>query len=305
MTIGIAAYGPGAGRAVLDGVLATEILGRGAIGGFAVFSVLDERGEHHQVACQEGGVAGLPGADTYRGAQCAAVISSGPNRPEPLSQFLVGRAGLGLVTGHRLPNRMGAAGRPVNVSALDRLSRGIAPAAAVRAELEDNPELDFGLIAVTQDGRIGFGNSARVARRGDLIEASRLEEGRGYALLCNSIFFAAGLQPEVVIGDIVWSRLSDAPSRSFLAELAGPVPVSSAPEDRVELDGSGRVTRVYRAEPWLPDEPALTTVIYSQAPVWQDGKPIGLCLSEVFARLEKGCVTPDPACQARFAVERI
>ncbi|WP_411469434.1 DUF6963 family protein, partial [Achromobacter xylosoxidans] len=44
MTIGIAAYGPNAGAAVRAAALGAELLGHGAIGGFAVFAVLDEQG---------------------------------------------------------------------------------------------------------------------------------------------------------------------------------------------------------------------------------------------------------------------
>ncbi|MEY8839943.1 hypothetical protein AB9K41_13040, partial [Cribrihabitans sp. XS_ASV171] len=228
MTIGIAAYGPEAGRAVLEGALATEILGCGSIRGFTVFSVLDEQGAHRQFACQNGGVSAIDGIEAFYDARCAALISSGPNRPEPLSQFLVGVDSVGLITGHRLPQRQGASGLPLNTSTIQRIGRGEAPIAAVHAELSENPEADCGLIALSADGRIGFGNSARVERRNDLMEASRLEEKRGYALLGNSVYFRQGCQPCTVIGDIIWARLAGRSCGFFLAQLSGPVPVLSA-----------------------------------------------------------------------------
>ena len=40
----VAAAGAQAGAAVFDAVLGAELLGRGAIGGFVVFAVLDEQG---------------------------------------------------------------------------------------------------------------------------------------------------------------------------------------------------------------------------------------------------------------------
>ncbi|WP_051242044.1 DUF6963 family protein [Stappia stellulata] len=304
MTIGIAAYGQNAGRAVLDGLRATEVLGRGAIGGFAVFSILDRQGVHRQIACQRGGASQLQAADAFGDARCAAVISSGPDRPEPLSQFLVAGAGLGLVTGHRLPNRIDAAGVPSNASVLRRMARGETPSEAVQAAVGGDPEMDAGLIAVTLDGRIGFANTARVARRCDLIQASRADERRGYALLGNSIHFAVGCGGGTAIGDVVWSRLSGGPARTFLAELAHPVPVCRARTDRVEIDAAGRVTLIRRADPWWPEPAGLTTVIYSRAPVWQDGRPVGVCASEVFARLAGDLATPSPEIQSRFAVER-
>ncbi len=45
-------------------------------------------------------------------ARHAALMSSGPNRPSPLAQFTPGDARVGLVTGHRLPNTVGAGGDP-------------------------------------------------------------------------------------------------------------------------------------------------------------------------------------------------
>lgn len=72
---------------------------------------------------------------------------------EPLSQFLVGQAGVGLVSGHRLPNREGREGRPVNQAALDLMAQGLSPEEAVEKTLAANPELDAGLVAVGRNGR--------------------------------------------------------------------------------------------------------------------------------------------------------
>jgi hypothetical protein len=304
MTIGIAAYGPEAGRAVLDGVLAAEVLGRGSIGGFIVLSVIDEQGLHRQVGRQNGGVTALGGLDTLAQARCAAAISSGPDRPEPLSQFLPGLDGVALVTGHRLPQRPGVSGRPLNASALDRIACGRSPDEAVRDELDGNRDADCGLIAVTPDGRIGFGNSERVQRRGDLIEASRIEQGRGFALLGNSIHFNATCDARKVIGDLIWSRLSGGTSGCFLARLSGPVPVLRSHDDRIELDDEGIVLRIARADPWWPATPSVTTVVYSRTPVWRGGRRVGTCMTEVFACLDGGTASPDPSHQSCFAVER-
>lgn len=306
MTIAIAAFGNGAGEAVRQGVLVAEILGRGSIGGFAVFSVLDEKGTHRQQCCQEGGIAAaVEGMLGLGSARCAAVISSGPFRPEPLSQFLSGQSGIGLVTGHRLPNRVGAGGRPVNVATLARIEAGHSPADAVGAELHGNPELDVGLLAVTWDGRIGFGNSRRVLRRSDLGLASRIESDRGFALLCNSIHAAPGVSIAGVVGNTVWGCLTGKEPPCFVAELADPVPLVPAPEDRIDLDGRNRVIRISTAEPRVGSgDVSPATVIYVRASVWRHGRQLGYCMSEVMARVADGRAVPDPACQHRFVVER-
>ena len=143
----VAAAGAQAGAAVFDAVLGAELLGRGAIGGFVVFAVLDEQGRLQYRTTQRGGVTALDLPASWRDARVAAVISSGPDRPEPLTQFLAGADGLGLITGHRLPNQPGADGRPLNRMALDLMAEGAPPQQAVDAVLAAHPEWDAGLIA--------------------------------------------------------------------------------------------------------------------------------------------------------------
>ncbi|WP_050759191.1 DUF6963 family protein [Pseudooceanicola batsensis] len=304
MTVGIAAYGLEAGRAVLEGVLATEVLGRGSIGGFVVFSVLDEHGQHQQVSLQCGGITALDDFDLRPGVRCAAAISSGPNRPEPLSQFLAGRDGLGLVTGHRLPQRIGSSGLPLNSSALERMAQGHAPHEAVQSETKENPEADFGLIAVAADGKIGFGNSARVQRRVDLLEVSRLEKEAGFAMLGNSIYFNNACRDHVAIGDLIWSRLTGSSSKNFIAKLGRPAPVSVSEEDWIEIDDDGGVLGIGRADPWWPAAEGITSVVYSGMPVWRNSSLAGTCLTEVFATLGNGLATPHASHQYHFAVRR-
>src|SRR5690606_102359 len=82
MTIGIAASGTNAGESVLAAVRAAELLGRGAIGGFAVFSVMLDDGKVHHCTTQTGGVTQLTIPDEWLLATRAAAISSGPHRPE-------------------------------------------------------------------------------------------------------------------------------------------------------------------------------------------------------------------------------
>ena len=304
MTIAIAAYGPNAGRAVCRGLRAAEILGRGAIGGFAVFSVIDRHGRHRQVSCQDGGIAALPLDDGCLAARYAAVISSGPNRPEPLSQFLVGAPDVGLVSGHRLPNRIGAAQRPVNLAALDRMASGLSPSEAVEAVTRDDPELDFGLVAVSVAGGIGFANTARVARRADLGAASRVTEACGYALLCNSIHAIPGLPLDRVVGNIVWAELSGADPSHAMARLDGPARIETGAQDRIDLDDQDRVVRICSADPAAIADSTRSTVIYSRTPVWKGGHRLGTCLSEVSAPVRDGRILCDPAAERHFIIER-
>lgn len=193
MTIGIAAFGPHAGAAVLAASAAAEAAGDGAIGGFAVFSALTATGPI-SIECQRGGLITLRGQgipDELVHAPVAAIITSGPDRPLPLTQFLAaGKSAL--VTGHRLPNLKGADGIPVNIATLRRIERGTAPQDAVTQVCAENPTLDAGLIAVMHDD-IGLAETTEVQKRVDRGQKLIREPGRALALLHNSIDPMAGL----------------------------------------------------------------------------------------------------------------
>jgi hypothetical protein len=158
MTIGIAAWGPDAGHAVFAALTAAEKVGRGSIGGFAVFVAITGDGRVIRAETQRGGTAtlflngettGTNPPDEAGAAPLAALMSSGPDRPEPLAQFVVADGRAGLVTGHRLPNAAAVSGRPLNAEILELMRTGSAPADAVRQVLEANPHADAGVIAAS------------------------------------------------------------------------------------------------------------------------------------------------------------
>jgi hypothetical protein len=177
MTIGIAMHGPMAGLATFKALQAVERIARGAIGGFASFVVITADGEVLRAETQRGGTGtlftageatGVAPPPAFAEASMAAVMSSGPDRPAPLSQFTLARAGVGLVTGHRLPNMAGVDGVPLNRAVLDRMARGEPAPEAARAELARNPHADAGIIALDGAGRIFAGHTELVARRPDI-----------------------------------------------------------------------------------------------------------------------------------------
>ncbi len=55
MTIGIAAFGAGAGRGVIAALKAVECVGRGAIGGFVSFAAIKGDGSLVRASIQTGG----------------------------------------------------------------------------------------------------------------------------------------------------------------------------------------------------------------------------------------------------------
>ncbi|PJX20977.1 hypothetical protein CAP48_16795 [Advenella sp. S44] len=288
MTIGIAASGTNAGESVLAAVRAAELLGRGAIGGFAVFSVMLDDGKVHHCTTQTGGVTQLTIPDEWLLATRAAAISSGPHRPEPLQQFLPGIDDIGLVTGHRLPNLAGGDGEPLNQSVLRRMADGQTPQHSVDVVLKANSESDAGLIAVDAQGCIGWGNSQRVAARADLGCVHRREGDRQLALQHNSIYFMHGTKDAV--GSLAWECLGGAAGRYQLLSMGQRVSLRTAQNDAIHLDADGKIRLIETANPQASYLAGRFTAIYLGTPVWRAGCVIGHAISELIAQVEDGIV---------------
>ncbi|WP_189995940.1 DUF6963 family protein [Thalassobaculum fulvum] len=294
MTIGIAARGSNAGAAVLAGLAAVEAVGSGEIRGFGVFRALGPDGTLIDAETQDGGHAELLASLDRRGlrapaeaATVAALISSGPNRPEPLTQFLAAGPA-GLVTGHRRPDRPGKDGVAVNLAVLKRMAVGETPESAVAAVLAANPELDAGLIAVTA-GALGMAETDRVRRRCDR-GAARLSLQGGaaeVAVLHNAIQPFEGL-----------AGLAAGAARRVLEAAPPPLPaVRLAPGPTVELGGEdglwlaadGTVERIASANPSLAGFAGWTSgAVYLGTPVYRDGTRIGVTVTEAYCRLDDG-----------------
>lgn len=217
MTIGIAAFGPNAGRAVFEALRNAERVAWGSIHGFAAFAVITADKSVLRFQTHRGGTRTLflDGEETgvwppheVATAEIAAVMSSGPDRPEPLSQFVAAAADAGIVTGHRLPNMPGIDGIAINEETLALMRAGYSPRDAVNAILDRNPEADAGLIAVNPTGQMYARNSERVQRRPDLGQARREDVTNGVAVevLHNAIFpssVIAALCAEIALGVMV------------------------------------------------------------------------------------------------------
>lgn len=170
MTIGIAATGPWAGAGVLAGLRAVENIASGAIGGFVSLAVLTQDNQLLRAETQVNGTRGLfrgPVPKRILNAPFAGLISSGPDRPEPLSQFVAAAPGIGIVTGHRFPQSAVGDGRPANRLILEAMEAGAAPGAAIDGLIAQYPDLDAGFIALSVTGEIGLGNMPSVLRRSD------------------------------------------------------------------------------------------------------------------------------------------
>lgn len=209
MTIGIATTGAWAGAGVLAGLRSVEAVGRGAIGGFVSLAVLTAEGRLLRAETQNGGTKGLfPGdpPEEILQAPLAALISSGPDRPKPLSQFIAAKPRVGLVTGHRFPQALMRDGQPLNGAILRAMEQGCTAQQAVDELIAAEPEFDAGFIALSLGGAFGIGNMPLVLRRSDQGVAMRACEttSASAAALHNAI------QPYKAIGLLAVEAALDA-----------------------------------------------------------------------------------------------
>lgn len=290
MTIGIGIAGPGAGRAALAALAAVERVGRGMIGGFVSLAALDMAGRLQRAETQRGGAAALfPGGlpDVIADAPVVALMSSGPDRTPPLSQFTPAAEGVGCVSGHRLPNMPGRpGGAAVNALALARLIDGVPPQEALDAVLADTPDADAGLIAVTAGGEVAVANSRLAAARTDA--GALVTEGAGLkiAVLHNAIFPVTGLAALAAGAAIDAAAPADA--YDFEVTLSAGLDLTTAPPTCVEIDGTGHVV----ALSGLPSGWAASTWQGAAAmrgvPVTRDGRQLGVLVSEAYCVARDG-----------------
>jgi hypothetical protein len=277
VTIGIAASGPNAGLAIIRALQAVERVAEGALGGFVSLAAIGADGAVHRAGIQRGGMAALFPAEVPAAIACApraAIISSGPERPEPLSQFVAADGTVGLVTGHRFPHQPGQDGAPLNEAVLAALRRGLSPAKAVRQVLSANPLADAGVIALDRTGRMAFGNTALVGQRPD-VETARLP---GIMVLLNSI--APGRAAVMLAAET--AQVTMRPVRPDLTViLRRGIPIESGAAARLEIGSDHVVCRIvapsFRAQAERQD-----FGFGYRVPVWQHGALIGRTLSEPY-----------------------
>jgi len=277
VTIGIAVSGPDAGLAVVRALQAVERVAHGAVGGFVSLVVIGTDGQVHRAEAQRGGMAALFPADipaAIATARRAAVISSGPERPEPLSQFVAADGDVGLVTGHRFPHQRGQDGVPINAAVLACLRRGLTPREAVQQVLAANPLADAGVIALGRNGRMTSGNTALVSRRPD-IRAARLP---GVRVLLNSI------EPRRAAAMLA-AETAQATMRPIRPDLTVILRrgVRVEPGDVARLDiGSDRAVQRIVAPSFRARLEQQDFGFGYRIPVWQHGVLIGRTLSEPY-----------------------
>jgi hypothetical protein len=287
MTIGIAAVGPGAGMAVFDALGAVERVGWGAIGGFVTFVALTGRGELLRFETQRGGTAtlfidgektGVVPPKIVADAVMAALMSSGPDRPEPLSQFVAAASGAGIVTGHRLPNAPGVSGIPVNEAALSLMRSGKSARQAVKSVLAENPKADAGLIAIDAGGAIFSANSERVQDRPDLGHARAATGGSVVEVLHNAIHPIGSIAQ--LAADIALEAMIPTTKSDGWVNVTIETPLSFGPEDCVIIGENGNALEIITTDERILKGRWNCAAIYLGSMVKRDGRVLGQTVFE-------------------------
>ncbi|MEM8915947.1 MAG: hypothetical protein AAGC83_08920 [Pseudomonadota bacterium] len=243
MTIGIAATGPNAGAAIIKALAAVERHARGAIGGFVSLVGFGTDGEIIQATTQTSGTAGLFNRseipDRFASAPIAGLMSSGPNRPEPLAQFTPAIEGVGLVTGHRLPNTRSPDGSRFNDKVLQRMANGFSAQAAIDAIIAEDPGADAGYIALSANGDLAMANAPRVEGRSDHGAALlRSPDGsNAVAVLHNAIHPRALIA--VLASEIAMDAMQPPDSAIGWIRVTSGIPFVSAQQVQVVVDAQG------------------------------------------------------------------
>lgn len=277
---------------MLAGLRAVEAVGRGAIGGFVSLAVLTAEGRLLRVDTQNGGTKGLfPGdpPEEILQAPLAALISSGPDRPPPLSQFIAAKPGVGLVTGHRFPHVAMRDGQPLNGAILGAMEQGRTAQQAVDELIAAEPGFDAGFIALSVGGSFGIGSMPSVLRRKDQGVAMRTckSTSASAAALHNAIqpYKAIGLLAVEAALDAMQLRRTVQHDITLQAGLR--LKRGEAPE--VHIDADGRATGM--THPQTND--LLEEMSFGMGDlvqVVQDGTQLGWLGHEPFMVVKRGVV---------------
>lgn len=248
MTIGIAATGPWAGAGVLAGLRAVEAVGRGAIGGFVSLAVLSADQDLLRAETQNGGAGALfdgPPPTSILKAPFAALISSGPDRPPPLSQFVAAAPGVGLVTGHRFPHIAAEGGQALNAQVLGAMQRGASAQGAIDAIIAAHPGHDAGFIALSAGGALGIGNMPAVLRLAN--QGAGVSEdpvlGARVATLYNAILPEA--LAAVVANAVALDEMRQHTAEVVTITLAAGTALDVGPAAEIHVDSALAATRVF------------------------------------------------------------
>ncbi|HHY14297.1 MAG TPA: hypothetical protein GX526_06640, partial [Thermoanaerobacterales bacterium] len=221
-------------------------------------------------------------------APIAGLISSGPDRPEPLKVHLPAKEGVGLVTGHRIPGALGKNGLPVNIEVLEAIENGLPADQAVRTVMDDNPNVDAGLIAVDINGNIGVQNSEKVGSRTDIASAY-LENGDAKVAVFNNEIHPIKITSKLAAA-IAMEIMSEEQKPDMQITLNSGLKVELGDEDKVVIDKNNTAIEIFTTDPTILNGETVGVVPYLGSSIIKDGEKIGILMNEPLAVLNDGVI---------------
>ena len=241
---------------------------------------------------QRGGEAGLFEGGLIPGpiaeARLAALMSSGPDRPIPLSQFTPADPAVGLVTGHRLPNSVGTNKLSLNVEVLNLMRSGLGPVEAIQRVVAENPEVDSGLIALSTDGRIHAADTRYVARfpdAGKAILSSASDPRVTAAVLHNAIRPWRGLA--LITAETALNVMTPPDAADREIQLVSGIPVVPGARNGIQIDDRGISLQLSVADAKLLSG-EWHVGLGPHAEILAAGKSVGVALYEPYLVIRDG-----------------
>ncbi|MBI4539717.1 MAG: hypothetical protein HY704_09460 [Gemmatimonadetes bacterium] len=302
-TISVVASGPRAGEAVFRALQAAEKISSGSIHGTASLIAMTKDGKVHRFAnFGRGGTAtlfisgeetGVPPPPEIAEAPIAAVGSTGPREPRRTAEpdrFPTAGDGIGFVVGHRLPSVVGRSGLPVNHEVFLLLQKGVSAREAVDSVMNQNSELDVGLIAVDRRGNVAMKNSALVDRRYDYGHARGEDRVTGAVVetIHNEIHptkAVAQLVVDVALEVMTGSRIPD-----FQVLVRAGTKVDFGADETVVVDENLVAIKLTTSRRNHIEGNVRAVIPYIFSKVFQNGRIIGYTVNEPITSLENGII---------------
>jgi hypothetical protein len=205
-----------------------------------------------------------------------------------LSQFVAAAAGVGLVTGHRLPTALGVNGKPMNLEALELLRAGRSGQEAVDAVVGQNPTSDCGLIAIDGAGRVYGRSSARVMARPDAYQAEgSLDQGPGKAIALQNAIQPNRIVAEVAVAVALHVMRGPIVPDDWITVASG-LPVRLGNESAIHCDVDLNAQFVVTTDATILAGEQAAAAVYLNSAVFREGKLVGHTTGELLCFLKHG-----------------
>jgi len=298
MAFGMVAFGNKAGEAIFRGLEYAEKISWNCIGGFTVLAYLDKNGKFKSFETQRGGTrtlftegeeTGVNPPEELSNSRIAGLIAGGPDRLEPLTQFLAYKDNVGIITGHRIPTYNSVNNKPINQEVLSHIEKGLTANEAIDKVFDENPECDTGLLSIDMKGNIGMRNSEKVLRNIESIGyAKRSNTENRIEVLLNEIF--PHQETAELAAETGFSIMNFKEEENIEITVRAGTKVNHGKEDIVKVDNNLIAKEIYTTDINLLTGLQICIVPYKNSKIIQNDNIIGKLDIEAIVNLQDGVI---------------